>query len=130
MSRRFGSTPSDGALSIRSEDETSFRENLDPEQLVRLQINRCNIARSSGDEELFNNNVLGLLALVPSGKREEIEERATEYTEEVNDYEYTYRYGRPLGSVENPFCINLPDNENYNPRLKQVKTRVIEKTEK
>ncbi len=71
MSRRFGSTPSDGALSM--DEEVGFRENLDPEQLVRLQINRCNIMLTGGDEVTFANAVKSLLAIMPSGKRGEIE---------------------------------------------------------
>ncbi len=71
MSRRFGSTPSDGALSM--DEEVGFRENLDPEQLVRLQINRCNIMLTGGDEVMFANAVKSLLAIIPSGKRGEIE---------------------------------------------------------
>ena len=77
MSKRFGATPSDGALSI--DEEVGFRENLDPEQLVRLQINRCNIMLTAGDEVGFANGVRGLLASIPSGKRGEVESEKRAY---------------------------------------------------
>lgn len=127
MSKRFGSTPSDGALSFGGDEESTFRENLDPEQLVRLQINRCNVARNTGDEVIFNNNVLGLLSLIPQRKRLEIEDRKSEYTKSVDDYEYQVVGGWKLGTPENPVYRNLPMDLDYDPTLKQVTLNPVKK---
>jgi hypothetical protein len=105
VSRRFGKTPSDSALSF-PEDESSFRGNLDPEQLMRLQINRCSITHSSGDLLMFGNSVMALLAMMPSNKRFEVEdleeEYKTAYQETVFDKINKWR----IGTVEHPIMIN------------------------
>jgi len=118
---KFGRTPSDHSLSIPS-DEAMFRGNLDPEYLIRLQINRCYIALSSGDDILFGNSVMALLGGLPSNKRKEIEDRREDYVEMVEEYEYKSPNGWRLGSPEAPVYRNLPTDDNYDPHLKQIKT--------
>ena len=80
MSKRWGPRPNDD--SSFGADDISFRGNLDPEKLVWLQIRECNIAHNSGDETLFGNAVMSLLAIIPTSKRREIEERRDEYVTE------------------------------------------------
>ena len=130
MSTKFGSTPSGGALSLQIVDEATVRGSLDPEILVRLQINRCEISLTSGDNYTFGNSVMALQAMLPSDRRKLVESRRSEYTK-VNE---TYRFKKigawTIGSIEKPFYSNLPEDDDYNPLLKQTKTRFVKKMEK
>ena len=129
MSTKFGSTPSNNALSIESEEAT-VRGTLDPYVLVRLQVNRCSIALSGGDSALFGNSVMALLAMLPGDKRRDIEKRKSEYTTVTQVYRYKSPNGWKLGTPENPVYRNKPDDDDYNPALKQTKTKTVKKKEK
>jgi len=115
LSRRFGKTPSDSAVSF-PEDEASIRGNLDPEQLVRLQINRCNIAYSAGDEAGFGYSVLSLLSMLPTQKRMEIEDMKDDYEEASEEFVFDKVGGWRAGTVEHPVKIN----GKLSPRVEKV----------
>lgn len=130
MSTRFGSTPSNNALSLKIDEEATVRGTLDPEVLVRLQMNRCNIALTSGDTMTFGNSVMALLSMLPSDRRKLVQERKIEYTTTTPTYKYKYINGWKIGSPENPRYKNLPEDDDYNPNIIQVKTRTVKKKEK
>ena len=79
--------------------------------LVRWQINRCNV--SAGDELLFSRNVEMLKNMLPSESLREIEELKLQYTDVVEMYVFKFKGGRKLGSIERPFFINTPEDPNY-----------------
>lgn len=102
----------------------AFRGDLDPEYLIRLQINRCAIAQTTGDEAMYAGAVLALVTQLPSGKRKEIEDERGDYMEWVEEWEYKTISGWRVGTPERPVYRNLPEDDDYDPYLKQT---VIEK---
>ena len=97
-----------------------FRGDLDPEYLIRLQINRCAIAQTTGDEAMYAGAVLALITQLPRRKREEIENEKAEYTTIVEEYEYKKIGGWKVGTPEKPVYTNLPEDDDYDPNLKQT----------
>ena len=91
-------------------DETArlIGKKLELDELVRWQINRCNV--SSLEPELFQRNVEMLMMMLPSGRLVEILGREKDYMNEVEVYIYKYRGGKALGSPEKPFYINKPED--------------------
>ena len=86
---------------------------LELADLVRWQINRCNV--TAGDKELFNRNVEILMMMLPSTRLIEMQELSKEYKYEIDEFVFKHtRGGRQIGTVENPFYINTPDDPNYN----------------
>lgn len=83
------------------EDDIAIRGRMDIEDIVRLQINRCNASAYEPDETLFASSVLVLLDLLPSHKRNQVLEEEMEYTEKVKFIEYgSYWCGRPMTSTK------------------------------
>lgn len=107
-----------------------FRGNLDPEYLIRLQINRCAVAQTTGDEVMYAGAVRALINQLPMEKRKKIESMKEEYTSIVEDYEYVKIGGWKVGTPEKPVYANLPDDEDYDPNLRQIKIVKETKTEK
>jgi len=70
---------------------------MDIEDIVKYQINRCNISSTDPNLEVFNSNVLVLLDLLPAHKRNEVIDRKDEYgeTEKQEIYE-KYWCGVPI----------------------------------
>lgn len=110
------------------DDQMSFRGDLDPSYLVRLQTNRCAMIQTTGDEAVFGGAVLALLAMVPQSIRDEIEREKPDYVTEVEDYEYVEDGGWRIGTPDAPVYYNNPGDIDYNPYLKQVK--MVKKVER
>jgi hypothetical protein len=81
---------------------------LSVDDIVRLQINRCNL--SAGDPFMFNRNVEILMLMLPSNRLSEIKQMGGEYVTETDVYTYTYSCGRKLGTPGSPFYVNTPDS--------------------
>lgn len=96
-----------------SEDEIRLRGSLSPEDLVRLQINRCNVTSSYPDREVFNANVLTLMRNLPSHKLVELKLQKKEYTTKTTVYQYKRSCGRLMGTPENPIYRNKKDDWNW-----------------
>jgi len=94
-------------------DETArlIGKKLELDELLRWQINRCNV--TSIEPELFQRNVEMLMMMLPSGRLAEILGREKEYVDEVEAYMYKYKGGRQLGTPENPFYVNKPEDPNF-----------------
>lgn len=74
---------------------------MDIEDIVRLQINRCNASAYEPDETLFASSVLVLLDLLPAHKRNQVTEDEMKYGEMVKFIEYgAYWCGRPMSSTK------------------------------
>lgn len=65
------------------EDELEIRGRMDIEDIVKYQINRCNISSTDPNLAIFNSNVLVLLDILPAHKRQQVLNNYKEYTEEV-----------------------------------------------
>ena len=87
-------------------DKASIPGNLDPDQIVRRQIDRCNVALTNGDEIAFGNAVRALLAMIPTEKRKEVEKERTEYEKSEPKLKYQYYCGAPMGTPEHPIMRN------------------------
>jgi len=77
-------------------NDIEIRGSLGMEDVVRLQMNRCNASAYEPDQTLFVSNVKVLRDILPPFKRKEIYERREEYEEEKERAEYKYWCGRPM----------------------------------
>jgi len=82
-------------------DDAHIQGSLNIEALVFRQIERTQQSAVQ-DETVFAANVRLLMNLLPSNKRDEIVERADEYTSTVERYQYKYWCGVPLGTPKEP----------------------------
>lgn len=97
--RKFN--PGELPISNNVLEETPLHGELNIEQLVFRQIERTELSALQ-DEAYFASNVRLLLSMVPSHKREEIENRQDEYVSETESLHYKYWCGVPMGTPENP----------------------------
>ena len=81
---------------------------LEVDDIVRLQINRCNL--SAYDPLLFNRNVEILMLMLPSNRLSEIKQMGSEYIKDTEIYTYAYSCGRKLGTPDSPYYVNTPDS--------------------
>jgi len=94
------------------EEDIAIRGRMDIEDIVRLQINRCNASAYENDQTLFNSNVLVLLDLLPQHKRDEVldDKKKEEYGEKKDVVEYdSYWCGLPMSStkrIEKKFIVD------------------------
>lgn len=115
-----------------SEDEIKLRGSLSPEDMVRFQINRCNITASYPDRSMYDENVLTLMRNLPSHKLFELQNQKDEYTIRTTVYQYKYACGHRMGSpptfdedglpkhdkdglIIGSVYRNKPEQWNYNP---------------
>lgn len=98
---------------------SSYKENLSPEQLLWLQIRACNTAHNEGDEMGYGNAVKSLLINVPEDIREEVEAQEDLY----HKFEKNWRPALVDGEYysadpERPDIINKKGTLRYNPRFR------------
>ena len=80
--------------------DIAIRGRMDIEDIVRLQINRCNASGYEPDQTMFESSVKVLLDLLPYHKRLEVLEKELEYKDEVDFVEYgSYWCGQPMTST-------------------------------
>lgn len=60
-------------------EDLEIRGRLEIEDIVRLQINRCNVSIINPDPEVFNANVMVLMDNLPAHKRAEVLDRKSDY---------------------------------------------------
>jgi hypothetical protein len=112
---------------------SSYRGDLDPEKMVWIQIQRCNILHSQGEEVLYGNAVMSLLINVPTDIRIEIE------SGDLLPLYYTKnKMWRPVlidgdwGSADpdHPDMINVLGTLRYNPKFNNGQPKQISPVEK
>lgn len=81
--------------------EPEIRAQLSIEELVRRQIERINIS-TSFDQKVFARNLGALKAMLPERKRAQVEEKASEYLYIIENWQYKYNCGTPIGTPEHP----------------------------
>lgn len=87
------------SLNPENVDELEIRGRMDIEDIVKYQINRCNISSTDPNPDIFNSNVLVLLDILPAHKREQVIEDKGSYGEEKNVVIYDqYWCGIPVKS--------------------------------
>lgn len=83
------------------EEDIAIRGRMDIEDIVRLQINRCNASAYEPDQTLFQSSVQVLLDLLPRHKRSEVLGGKKDYTEKIDVVEYgKYWCGKPMTSTK------------------------------
>jgi len=87
---------------LNQHEEVKIRGNLSIEDLVRRQIDRCNITISSADSEVFNANVRALMKHLPAKKLKYVLSRADEYNSTVTRHSYMNSCGINSGTPTNP----------------------------
>ena len=82
-------------------DELEIRGRMDIEDIVKYQINRCNISSTEPDPAIFYSNVLVLLDLLPAHKREQVIADKESYGEEKERIVYDkYWCEKPVTSSQ------------------------------
>ena len=83
-------------------EDVAIRGRMDIEDIVRLQINRCNASAYEPDQTLFESSVKVLFDLLPRHKRDEIlNEKELDYVEPKEFIEYgSYWCGIPMTSTK------------------------------
>lgn len=101
---------------IRDLESVSIRGRLNIEDLVRRQIDRCNMALGGPDQLMFESYVRGLMSMLPIHKRDEIYENEDEFNEEIEEYVYEHSCGMQIGTPESPVLVYGPDDPEYDPK--------------
>lgn len=81
----------------------SFKQNLNPETIFFIQLQRCLKLQSYDDESpAFASAVNGLLAVSPVIVRDAVQSRESEYYGIYDRFDYEYLCGTALGTVNDP----------------------------
>lgn len=71
-----------------SDEDIEIRGRMDIEDIVKYQINRCNISATDPNPKIFESNVLTCLDLLPAHKRKNVLENTKAYGDEQDVEEY------------------------------------------
>jgi len=89
-------------------EDIEIRGRMDIEDIVRLQINRCNASAYEPDQTLFESSVMVLLDLLPQHKRREVLARENEYVEQETITVYDrYWCNRPISSSKREERVDM-----------------------
>lgn len=100
--------------SFKKVEEPGIDERFDYAEMVRRQIERCDLCR--GDPELFIQQVIGLESkIIPEDMDDRYIEEYNNIPKTVKTYQYKYACGHRMGTPENPVYRNNPKDWNYNP---------------
>lgn len=83
-------------------ESVSIRGHLSIEDLVRRQIDRCNVSMSGADQSIFEANVRALMTMLPSHKLSEVMKRKDEYNVKIDDWRYEENCGARMGTPSTP----------------------------
>ncbi len=89
-----------------------IKGNLSIEDLVRRQMDRCNMTISTADPEVFNANVRALMSYLPGGKYAELIAKKDEYNTENEQYNFRSTCGHDIGTIENPL-VSVPNHPEW-----------------
>lgn len=96
----------DDVMRLESLEEANIRGHLSIEDLVRRQIDRCNMTMGGLDETIFHANVRALMKMLPSKKLADIEDRGIEYNTTVKEWHYEQWCGINMGTPQNPITTD------------------------
>lgn len=97
---------------LESLEEASIRGHLSIEDLVRRQVDRCNMSMGGDNTSIFDANVRALMKMLPSTKLDEILRRESEYNEVIHDWHYEYWCNVKMGTPDHPITSDdEPPNE-------------------
>lgn len=105
------STP-DMVEQLEALENIRIKGSLSIEDLVRRQIDRCNMSISSADPEVFNSNVRALMKHLPGKKYDVIMGNSTDYNTTHESYVFKNTCGHDIGTVKNPF-VTVPGHPEW-----------------
>ena len=100
-------TPAQLVDKLNTLDDVQIRGKLSIEELVRRQIERCNISIGTFDQSVFEANVRALLKMLPTRKQEEIMNNTSEFNSSIKKFVFEKWCGVNMGSMNNPVMNEL-----------------------
>ena len=97
---------------LESLEPIRIRGTLSIEDLVRRQIDRCNMSISAADPSVFEGNVRALMKHLPAETYEEVLNKQSEYNTTVESYVYKGTCGHNIGTPKNPF-VSVPGHPEW-----------------
>jgi len=97
---------------LESLEEIRIRGTLSIENLVRRQIDRCNMSISAADPSVFEGNVRALMKHLPANTYKEVLGRQSEFNSAVESYVFKETCGHNIGTVKNPF-VSVPGHPEW-----------------
>lgn len=95
------------------DEDIAIRGRMDIEDIVRLQINRCNASAYEPDQTLFESSVKVLLDLLPKHQRERVIDNKKKYQEKGFVVRYTKHWcGQPITSSKEEIEVTITDFHN------------------
>lgn len=91
------------------QEQIEIRGSMGMEDVVRLQMNRCNASAYEPDQTIFYSNVKVLLDILPPFKRSEIIKRKKDYTTKEKKIEYDYWCGKPMTATKREVIYTKTD---------------------
>jgi len=87
---------------LKSLEDRGVRGELSVEDLVRRQMERCNIAATYADPSIFEASAEILRNWLPKQKKDELDSMVEEFTTTEEKWVYKYCCGTPMGTPERP----------------------------
>jgi hypothetical protein len=95
-------------------ESVEIRGQLSIEDLVRRQIDRCNMSMGSVEPSVFEAHVRALMTMLPSNKFTDVMNRSDEYNKEVHEWHHESWCGIQMGTPENPITTDdKPPKEDW-----------------
>lgn len=97
---------------LESLEEIRIRGTLSIENLVRRQIDRCNMSIAAADPSVFEGNVRALMKHLPANTHQEVLGKQSEFNSTVESYVFKETCGHNIGTVKNPF-VSVPGHPEW-----------------
>lgn len=97
---------------LESLEAVKIRGSLSIEDLVRRQIDRCNMSIAAADPSIFEGNVRALMKHLPTNKLKEVIGKQEEFNSTVEGYVFKETCGYNIGTVKNPF-VSVPGHPEW-----------------
>ncbi len=97
---------------LESLEAVKIRGTLSIEDLVRRQIDRCNMSIAAADPSIFEGNVRALMKHLPINVYQVVLGRQGEFNSTVEDYHYRETCGHNIGTVKNPY-VSVPGHPEW-----------------
>lgn len=88
---------------LESLETIKLRGTLSIENLVRRQIDRCNMSISAADPSIYEGNVRALMMHLPANIYQQVLGRQDEFNDTVESYQYKETCGINIGTIKNPY---------------------------
>ncbi len=97
---------------LESLEAVKIRGTLSIEDLVRRQIDRCNMSISAADPSIFEGNVRALMKHLPANIYQKVLGQQEEFNSTVESYSFKETCGHNIGTVKNPY-VSVPGHPEW-----------------